>query len=121
MIRPGQEALILRVRRLADAVVGPGMSTTLRGEELRAVLERMDGLDAENRRLRKGLPADPPPDAAPAFLADLPDVVVALAGILEDNPELWGTPALDALDALAAQDGAGSLRAAAAAVLDPKD
>lgn len=114
MIRPQERVshtdaqLVARARRLADAVVGPGMGTTIRGEELRALIGRLDRLEGENAKLRAGapLPTEPAaPDPADDWLRELPGVVTVVADVLEAHPELWGSPLVDALDGYASQKG----------------
>lgn len=100
-----REALVAQARRTAENVKGPGMGTTIRGATLRALLETIDELQAA--------PPVPVEEAAvPAnkvakWVTNSPAVVAALADILENNPELWGNPALDALEAWEAQTGDG--------------
>ncbi len=90
--------LIARVRRLAVVTAGPGMGATIRGEELRAVLGRLDALEAAaEKKPAKGK------QAAADWTHELPAMIAAVADILEGSPELWGTTLLDALDAWAAQ------------------
>lgn len=91
-----QQDLINRVRKLASVAAGPGMGTSIRGEELRAVVDRIDELEAAQSPTK-------PKQAKADWTKELPAIVVALADILEGSPELWGTTLLDALDAWAAQ------------------
>ena len=101
-----RDADLARIRRTAKAVIGPGMATTIRGDELWAILNRLDDVERENEKLRaqpvktngKTPPAEP-------WLTELPAVVAAFGEIIEACPELWGTPALEALEAYAAQTG----------------
>lgn len=99
---------IARARILTDAVSGPGMSTTITGGELRAIMGRLDTLEAENAAL---LMAGGSPTAEAfevvdlSWLSELPVAVNALVEIVEGHPELWGTPAVEALGSYASQRG----------------
>lgn len=108
--KPDRTAQVNDARRLAAAVVGPGMATTIRGGVIRAVIEHIDDLEAENAELRaasakKGTAkAKPEPENDP-WLEQLPLAVRSLASIVEENAELWGRPALEALEAFLSQKG----------------
>ena len=107
------DPVLARARRLAAAVGGPGMGTTIRGDDLRGLVALIDRLAAENAALSAGAPLPAPADE---WLAELPPIVASLAEVLESHPELWGSSLIDAVEGLAGQRAEPVTDAARAAI-----
>jgi hypothetical protein len=112
-----EDQLIDEVRGLAPLVAGHGMHVQVRGDQLRALLSRIDQLTPVPATNGSGNGADasvPPP---PAWQIPLSGVVRVVAEIVEDPGyrDLCGTNLVDALHAWAARNettlGAAALSA----------
>lgn len=108
-VKESPEALLARMERLGEAVSGPGMGTSLRGVELRGLLDLIHDLQAQvaqaGRRQKRAAAKKPKAGEATAEAGVLDQVVAATADIMEGHPELWGQPLWDALQAWGEQTG----------------
>lgn len=100
------DQLIGEVRRLLPLVTGHGMHVSVRGDQLRAILARIDSPTpaAPNGSSH---PEPEPEPVEPAWQEPLSAIVRVVAEIIEDPAytDLCGTNLVDALHAWAARNG----------------
>lgn len=100
-------AAVARIRRTAESIAGPGMGTSISYTDLRAMLNVIDDTEvraAQAERAVERLSKRTGRGKAKAASKEVdPELLVAVAEILEGRPELWGKPLPEALAALCAQ------------------
>lgn len=97
----GEDQLIAEVRGLAPLVAGHGMHVQVRGDQLRALLARIDRPPPVNGN---GHPEPAVPE--PVWQVPLSNIVRIVAEVIEDPAysDLCGTNLVDALHAWAARN-----------------
>lgn len=98
-LTPLEESCLARMAELADQIAGKGMRTSISYPDLRCLLQI-----AQRVKEHDGVAKRPDPVVVPdPVVSLLEEGVLALADVVENHPELWGSSGAQAAKAWAEQ------------------